>query len=83
MSKPEGFTSLEWDQLRSIGHYADTRHPYWWGEKTMPKLAARGLVEPHKDKPKAWQITEAGREVISRFRAETDPEPKIEAGKNG
>ncbi len=27
----------------------------------MPKLAAKGLVEPHPDQPNAWRITDAGK----------------------
>lgn len=49
-------------QLRAIsGVYSDGLDPYWWGEKTMPKLAAKGLVEPFPEKKGAWRITAAGR----------------------
>lgn len=55
----------EASQLRSIGGraYVGGTVPYYWGEKTMPKLAAKGLVEPH-DVKGAWRITDAGRVAL-------------------
>jgi hypothetical protein len=61
MTETTKLTRHEKDQLYSIGcaTYRDGS-PYWWGKATMPKLAAKGLVEPHPDHPKAWRITAAG-----------------------
>lgn len=53
-------TRHEKDQLKSIGESFAENSPYWWGKKTMPKLAAKGLVEPHPDHAGAWRITDAG-----------------------
>jgi hypothetical protein len=66
MGKPDRLTALEWDQLRACGRHGEYsgNPPYWWGPKTMPKLAARGLVEPHPNYPKAWRITEAGKQLL-------------------
>jgi hypothetical protein len=33
---------------------------YFFARKTMAKLAAKGLVEPHPNNPRGWWITEAG-----------------------
>ena len=56
----------EASQLRSIGGsvYGDGRSPYWCGARSMPKLAAKGLVERHPEFPKAWRITDAGRAFL-------------------
>jgi hypothetical protein len=57
-------TRHEKDQLYSIGGpiYGKGAR-YFWGKKTMPKLAAKGLVEPHPvDPTNAWRITQAGKE---------------------
>jgi hypothetical protein len=54
-------TSHELSQLRSIGNRVYVDRPYWWGPKTMPKLAAKGLVEPHPEQKRAWRITAAGK----------------------
>lgn len=64
--KPEKFTVFEWDQLCAIGGsvYGDGTPPYWWGRKTMPKLAARGLVMSHPKFPKAWCITASGLSIL-------------------
>jgi hypothetical protein len=61
-------TRHEKDQLWQIGNgvYGNGRNPYWWGEKTMPKLAAKGLVEPHPGDPRGWRITDAGRQERER-----------------
>lgn len=60
----------EQDQILAIGGpvYGDGRPPYWWGKKTMPKLAERGLVEPHPNYPGAWRITDAGRQLVWQIR---------------
>ena len=42
--------------------------PFYWREKSMPKLAARGLVERHPDDPKAWRLTEAGKASVIALR---------------
>lgn len=42
--------------------------PFYWREKSMLTLAAKGLVEPHKDYPRGWQITNAGSTLIETLR---------------
>lgn len=62
---------FEKDQLWQIGRPPwDRGAPYWWGVKTMPKLAARGLVEPHPEHRGAWRITDAGRKVLADLKAD-------------
>ena len=59
---------FEKDQLYSIGSAVyGTGRAYWWGKKTMPKLAAKGLVEPHPDERGAWRITDAGRAMYANL----------------
>jgi len=58
-------SKLEKKQLRGVGSFSEDKSPYWWGEKTMPKLAAKGLVESHPEYPKAWRITPAGRLALT------------------
>lgn len=60
----------EKDQLHAIGGAYGDGKPYWWGRKTMPKLAAKGLVERHPYEPTAWRITDAGRAEYSARNAE-------------
>lgn len=59
---------LEKEQLLAISYSPYSQgSPYWWGVKTMPKLAARGLVAPHPKHSKAWRITEDGKVVASKL----------------
>jgi hypothetical protein len=67
MTDPTPLSRDEKDQLRAIGRAYGDGAPYWWGRKTMPKLAARGFVEPHPDRPKAWRITDAGRAAYAEL----------------
>lgn len=62
-------------QLHQIGNsvYGEGA-PYWWGKMTMPKLAAKGLVEPCPLFPKAWRITDAGRAVLAEQSATSNAE---------
>ena len=59
----------EKQQLASIGGkvYGDGKAPYWWGAKSMPKLAEKGLVEPHAVKG-AWRITKAGKNLLAELK---------------
>ena len=59
MTSPNDLSRHEADQLLSIcGSYRG--YPYWWGKKTMPKLQARGFVEPHPERKGAYVSTQAG-----------------------
>lgn len=60
----------ERDALLDIGGriYGDGKHPFFWREKSMPKLAAKGLVEPHNTQPRGWRITEAGKAAVLQLR---------------
>lgn len=59
-------TRFERDALVDIARHQprSSQNPFWWREKTMPKLAERGLVEPFSDQSSAWRITQAGRDAI-------------------
>ena len=65
-------TRFERDQLWYIAGRRSSA-PYFGGKKTMPKLAAKGLVEPHPVYPRGWRVTDAGRDVYYKLTAATRP----------
>lgn len=57
--------------LLDIGRWG-TDSPFYWREKSMPKLAARGLVEPHPKVKSGWKITEAGCALVERWKQDDE-----------
>jgi hypothetical protein len=55
----------EREALRDIGQYR-SESPFFWRAKSMPKLAARGFVEPHPRDARGWRITDAGRAELAK-----------------